>query len=578
MASGNVVLRFVTGYVGKGVDMLKAAMSSTGRIVARSIGAMTDAFGKLGSLGGSQINKFVQELGNLGKLVAQGGVWGAAQFAVVKLFETIKERLDAGKRHLERFAEAFKGSMSSAVNAVEAKFKRFTDGLARAVAMSKAILGYRKAGDSADTSAAIAGVNAREREALATAANDSARAVISANAALERAKINAAESTRAATAELAEADSSVVQAQKRIAAAEDAVSAARRNYNKATRHRIAVLQSKDKTDKSEKAADEAYANAKGALAKAEAELAKARDDAKLAEVAHMTEKEKARKVEADAAEQVAAAEFALAEADRSAAKRSEEEVEKAKASSKKAELMAAIEERGREMLATARTESERAVVKANVALAKARLDAEAMEGERSAKAAAAASAVAAAESALAEAKRKAAEEAERAEQGRIWAEQGKARLEVKKAGLSDLDKTIGELDIQIKKIGENASLVNGAMSRFGRSTGRGGFLFADWQRARVRQESAETADERADASARKRYERLAKRRARGVHLSRRDARFVSDWEAYADAKNGSADIERRKAELEKQRDGLRKEAVDLLKEINENLMAAITVE
>ena len=332
MASGNVVLRFVTSYVGKGVELLNSAMSSTGRLIARTVSGITSALGALATSTGSQLGGFVMQFGELGKMIAQGGVWGAAQFAVVKLFETIKERLDAGKRHLERFAEAFKGSMSSAVNAVEAKFKRFTDGLARAVAMSKAILGYRKAGDSADTSAAIAGVNAREREALANAANDSERAVISANAALERAKINAAESTRAATAELAEADSSVVQAQKRIAAAEDAVSAARINYNKATRHRIAVLQSEDKTDKSEKAADEAYANAKGALAKAEAELAKARDDAKLAEVAHMTEKEKARKVEADAAEQVAAAEFALAEtrrkqkeaAEKEAAKRAEE--------------------------------------------------------------------------------------------------------------------------------------------------------------------------------------------------------------------------------------------------------------
>ena len=84
------------------------------------------------------------------------------------------------------------------------KLKQVMDGILAMASLSKSLLGYRKAGDSADTSAAIAGVNAKEREALANAANDSERAVISANAALERAKIKAAESTRAATADLAE--------------------------------------------------------------------------------------------------------------------------------------------------------------------------------------------------------------------------------------------------------------------------------------------------------------------------------------------------------------------------------------
>ena len=532
MASGNVVLRFVTSYVGKGVELLNSAMSSTGRLIARTVSGITSALGALATSTGSQLGGFVRQFGELGKMIAQGGVWGAAQFAVVKLFETIKERLDAGKRHLERFAEAFKGSMSSAVNAVEAKFKRFTDGLARAVAMSKAILGYRKAGDSADTSAAIAGVNAREREALANAANDSERAVISANAALERAKINAAESTRAATAELAEADSSVVQAQKRIAAAEDAVSAARINYNKATRHRIAVLQSEDKTDKSEKAADEAYANAKGALAKAEAELAKARDDAKLAEVAHMTEKEKARKVEADAAEQVAAAEFALAETRRKQKEAAEKE------SAKRAEEAARIE---------AEIEAEEAETKAREAIA--------------------------------ETYQNLAEQAK---------EKGREQVRQMQRLNASIFRVQRRYDDALRGIGRtrrgqaaDAAHTNGLFGPYqygGRSNG--GENFIDWDRAsrfagwgdRDAQKAA-----RRDAAAQKRYDRIRDALENGETVSKADEAFFGKFKAYQDQKGGAEKLKNELEAAQKKRDQLQEEMKKTLESIDKNIKDALAV-
>ena len=89
MASGNVVVRFVTDYVGKGVDLFNSAMSSTGRIVARTVSGITNAIGDLASSAGTQFGGFIKQFGELGRMIAQGGVWGAAQFAVVKLFETI---------------------------------------------------------------------------------------------------------------------------------------------------------------------------------------------------------------------------------------------------------------------------------------------------------------------------------------------------------------------------------------------------------------------------------------------------------------------------------------------------------
>lgn len=190
MASQNVVLRFVTSYVGKGMDLFKAAMSSTGRIVARSVSGMGKALESMLSGTQSQIGKFARQLGDLGTMLAQGGIWGAATFAVTKLFETIKHQMDAGKRHLERFADSFKASMSRAVDAAAAKFKAFTAGIERAVVLSRALLGFRNAGDSADASGAVAGVNAKEREALAKASDDSERAVISANAAQGKEGVN----------------------------------------------------------------------------------------------------------------------------------------------------------------------------------------------------------------------------------------------------------------------------------------------------------------------------------------------------------------------------------------------------
>jgi chromosome segregation ATPase len=529
MASGsNVVIRLATEFAGKGVELFRSAMTTTGKIVMKSIGGMADAFGSLVSRGNDAAGQLVRSFGQLGTMIAQGGIWGAATFAVTKLFDTIKERLDAGKRQLEGFAEAFKTAMSRAVEASEAKFRRFTDGLARAVALSQALLGHRKAGDSADASAAVAGVNAQEREALAKASGDSERAVISANAELERAKIRTAEATRAATGDLAEADSAVAQAQKRIAAAEDAVAEARMNYDKATRHRIAVLQSEDRTDQSVAAADEAYAKARGALQKATDELAKAKGDEQLAETAHMTALANARKAETEATEQVAAAEFALAEATR----------KQEEAARRRAEEQAAFE--------------------AEIQAEQERLDA---EGD------------------LREAYEYLADQAKK-----------KGREQVRQ--MQRLNGTILRLqrryDDALKGIGRtrrgqdaDAAHKNGLFGPYqygGRSNG--GENFIDWNRAQRFAGWGGRDDQKAarrDASAQKRYDRIRDALENGESVSKSDEAFFGKFKDYQDQKNGA---EKAAAELEKaqkSRDDLQKEMKKTLDEINENIKAALAI-
>ena len=528
MASGNVVIRFVTGFVGKGFDMLKSAIGSISKQGLRAIGSIAGAMGDMASTVSKQIGGLIHEFGNFGKMVAQGGVWGAMTFAVTTVGQKIIERMEAAKEASKAAAKATAEHFQSAADAVAGRFKKVLNAISSAASKAKALLGARSAGYAANESEAVAGISAKEREALAGAKDDGERAIIRANAALEKAKVQAAERTRKAADDLSEAENDVRRAEQGVAAAQAAYDKLLEERNRIFSEWNALnyrrLKGED-VDEQMKTLEAASVKADKELVDANERLAEARRGAELAEIAQNAAYQKNRQAATEAAEQVAAAEFGLAEAERAAAK-------------------AAKEKAKNDAEAAAKAAEEAEQFEAGIQAEQDRLDAE---------------------GAL-------------AETYEALAEQAKDRLKGKKAGMADLDKKIGELDIRIKEIGANASLVNGAMSRFGKSTGRGGFLFADWQKAHVRQEDAEKADGRADAKSLKRYERLAKRRSRGVHLSRKDARFVSDWEAYADAKAGSSDLERQKSELEKQRDGLRKEAVSLLKEINENLRESMTVE
>ena len=49
MAIGNVVIRFVTGFVGKGFDMLKSAIGSISKQGLRAIGSIAGAIGDMAS-------------------------------------------------------------------------------------------------------------------------------------------------------------------------------------------------------------------------------------------------------------------------------------------------------------------------------------------------------------------------------------------------------------------------------------------------------------------------------------------------------------------------------------------------
>ena len=524
MANGIVNLIFRTIKKGSGFEDVakdtakaKEGMSDMGR-AAQTLGTV---LGNTGGIAGRMVRTFLT-----------GGAWELAAEGVKFLVAKWTEYREKAKQAAIDAAKAFGESMSHAADVIGKKLKQVMDGIRAMASLSKSLLGYRKAGDSADTSAAIAGVNAKEREALANAANDSERAVISANAALERAKIKATESTRAATADLAEADSDVVRAQKRVAAAEERVSASASAFAKAQAHMQKVLGRSEDNEEVVAEADKTLAAAQNALADANAELAKARDDAKLAEVAHMTEKEKARKVEADAAEQVAAAEFALAETRRKQKEAAEKEA------AKRAEEAARIE---------------------------AEIEAEEAETE--------------AREALAETYQNLAEQAK---------EKGREQVRQMQRLNASIFRVQRRYDDALRGIGRtrrgqaaDAAHTNGLFGPYqygGRSNG--GENFIDWDRAsrfagwgdRDAQKAA-----RRDSAAQKRYDRIRDALENGETVSKADEAFFGKFKAYQDQKGGAEKLKNALEAAQKKRDQLQEEMKKTLESIDKNIKDALAV-
>lgn len=542
MASGNVVIRFVTGYVGKGIDLLKSAMSSTGRLVARSIGAMATAFGELASFGGKQIGGFISELGSFGKMVAQGGVWGAATFAVTKSIELIIARMNAAKEAAKESAKAVAGHFQDAADAISRRFKAITDTISNAASRARELLGFRNAGHEASVAEAVAEVNAKERESLAKAKDNGEEGVIRANANLERAKIQAAERTRQSTAKLAEAEADVGRARERV----DAANAERDAlYEELVKVRSAAADlrfrkmRREDVDEALKTAEDAEKKAEKAFSDATERLAAARRGVASAEIARDTAAQKNRQVESEAAEQVAAAEFAMAEtlhkqeeaADKEAAKRAEE-------ATKRAEEAARIE---------------------------AEIEAEEAETE--------------AREALAETYQNLAEQAK--EKGREQVRQMQ-RLNASIFRVQRrYDDALRGIDRTRRGQAADAAHTNGLFGPYqygGRSNG--GENFIDWDRAnrfagwgdRDARKAA-----RRDAAAQKRYDRIRDALENGETVSKADEAFFGKFKAYQDQKGGAEKLKNELEAAQKKRDHLQEEMKKTLESIDKNIKDALAV-
>ena len=279
-------------------------------------------------------------------------------------------------------------------------------------------------------------------------------------------------------------------------------------------------------------ADKTLAAAQNALADANAELAKARDDAKLAEVAHMTEKEKARKVEADAAEQVADAEFALAETRRKQKEAAEKEA------AKRAEEAARIE---------AEIEAEEAETKAREAIA--------------------------------ETYQNLAEQAK---------EKGREQVRQMQRLNASIFRVQRRYDDALRGIGRtrrgqaaDAAHTNGLFGPYqygGRSNG--GENFIDWDRAsrfagwgdRDAQKAA-----RRDAAAQKRYDRIRDALENGETVSKADEAFFGKFKSYQDQKGGAEKLKNELEAAQKKRDQLQEEMKKTLESIDKNIKDALAV-
>ena len=621
MASGgNVVIRLITGFASKGVDLFKSSLVSAKKMGTKAIGAISSALGNLASMGNKQLGGLIGGFGDFAKMVAAGGVWGAAQFAVTKAFGIIGDCIEKARQRAKDLRDYLSSQIVESVQKIEKAYERVVTAITRAVSAAKNLRSIETAGRETASARASADANAKLRSEISNGGNAS---IAHAERALAAAKIAAAKQEKDSAAAVADARDGEKIAADKVRAAEKALAQAQANQSaalkKASRHivrlygldRTAENESLPKGDR-EKAASrakkireahaaelEAHKKAKEEVETATKRLEDARQEQAAAAAATKVAEEKASADKINADERVKEAEFDLAEAKKAESK-----------ASKHAELEAGIDARERDMLAKATTEAERNVVKATAARARARLALSETEKSDTAKYTAAVAAVTAAEHELAEAKRKQVLESEterldkeqaeqefEARQNLIeaydeMAEQGRQQIRKTQPELKRLVTSIGRLKERLdearkgidrteKGMKADARVTNGIFGPYeygGRSNG--GDNFTDWDRA---QRLADRADrdaekaERRDARAQKRFDRIEDAYVNGETVSAADEAFYDKFKQYKRQKNGAADLQKELEDKEKERDDLQKEIKKTLEKIEQNIKDALAL-
>lgn len=308
----NIVIKFASSFIDKGIAAMQKAMTSTGRMVARMVARMAGAFGSLADAAGSGIGKVVGSLGELGTMIAQGGVWGMMAYGATKAIEKITEMLNSAKKAAAEAARAIGESFSGVASTIEKRFKSVASAIDRAASAARAVDSARRARRSADAAAASASIDASTRDALAKARDDSERAVINANAQLEKAKLAAAAAERDATAaaEIASGDEEL--ARKRLAAAQEAFAEAQKQRGVLAEELAAAMKTGDKN---------AVKTIRDAVKKADAAISGFMEQEeqfyhamKVAEFKTAEQESDLRKTRAESANAIAQAEYNLAAA------------------------------------------------------------------------------------------------------------------------------------------------------------------------------------------------------------------------------------------------------------------------
>ena len=486
-------------------------------------------------------------VGNIAKTFLTGGIWELAAQGISLLIDKWNELKERAVNNAKAFGEA----LQRAAEASEKRFKQVADAISAASARARDLLRLSAARGSLRTTAETERVNVSARNAMAKTSDESERAVIKANAALEIARIQEAEESKKSAANVRTARGEVDRAQELLEAAEAELEKAKKREDDAW-IRVRVAMDRD-NEKAYKVANENHSKAIEARTKAEERVAEEEARVEAAENALKIARAQAAETRIKADEAVSAASFTLAEAQR---KQKEAAEERAKAEKKAADA------------AKQKADAEAADA------AKRKLEAEMVQREQ------------AQEDAEFEARQNMIEYYD------LQAEQGKKHLRETMPKLKRLDAQIGALTIRLKKAKDgiartgrgqaaDAKHTNGIFGPYeygGRANG--GENFTDWQRgqrfAGRADRDAEKADRR-DASARRRYDRLAEERSRGRRLSDRDRGFMRDFEAFQDQKNGAANLQQKLEAAQKARDQIQKHMEKTLDEINQNVKDALAI-
>lgn len=539
MAGGTINLLFRVSKDGDGLEKMSKGMEN-------AKGKMTD-MGKAAAALGHTMGGVNTAFGQMAKSLLNGGVW---MFAAQGISLLVTKWNELKERAVES-AKAFGEAMERAAEASEKRFKQMADAISAASARAKDLLRLSEARGSLHTTAETERVNVRARNAMARTSDESERAVIKANAQLEIARLQEAEQSKRAAANVRAADNEIALAQERLEAAEKELEKAKKREEDADIRATVALRSEN--DERIKVANKNHYNAIEARKKAEERVAQEEEKVAAAENALKTARAAAAETRIKASEAVSEASFQLAEAQR---KQKQAAEERAKADQKKAEAE--------------KKEADAQAAKA----AKEQLEAEMLQREM-----------------------KQEEQEFEARQNMIeyydlQAEQGKKHLRELAPRVKRLDAQIDALTARLKQAKEgiertgrgqaaDAAHTSGLFGPYqygGRANG--GENFTDWQRA---QRFAEWGDRdaqkaaRRDAAAQRRYDRLAEERSRGRKLSDRDRGFMRDFEAFQDQKNGAANLQQKLEAAQKARDALQKEIDKTLKSIDQNIKDALAL-
>ena len=486
-------------------------------------------------------------VGNIAKTFLTGGIWELAAQGISLLIDKWNELKERAVNNAKAFGEA----LQRAAEASEKRFKQVADAISAASARARDLLRLSAARGSLRTTAETERVNVRARNAMAKTSDESERAVIKANAALEIARIQEAEESKKSAANVRAAGKELDRAQERLDAAEAELDRAKKREQDAST-RVTVAIQRD-NEKAYKVASENHRKAIEARTKAEERVAAEEAQVEAAENALKIARANAAESRIKADEAVSAASFTLAEAQR---KQKEAAEERAKAEKKAAEA------------AKQKADAEAADAE------KRKLEAEMIEREQ------------AQEQAEFEARQNMIEYYD------LQAEQGKKHLREITPRVKRLDAQIDALTLRLKKAKEGIERTGRGQAADAKHTtggfgpyqygGRanGGENYTDWQRgqrfAGRADRDAEKADRR-DASARRRYDRLSAERSRGRRLSDRDKSFMRDWENFQDQKNGAANLQQQIEKAQQKRDQLQQHIDKTLEEIKQNLKDALAI-